>query len=66
MFSFEHQKSIALQTQPYKSKTYFQTSQKWGKYISKLHENGVLQSFDLKSYDEYESCLLGKNDQPFT
>ncbi|VFQ67784.1 unnamed protein product [Cuscuta campestris] len=33
------------------------------KRISKLHRSGMLESFDLESYDTCESCLLG-NDIP--
>ena len=28
--------------------------------ISKLHKEGILDSFDLESFETYESCLLGK------
>ena len=30
------------------------------KRISKLHQVGLLNSFDFESYDTCESCLLGK------
>ena len=37
------------------------------KRISKLHKDGLLESFDLESYDTCESCLLGKMTKtPFT
>ena len=37
------------------------------KRISKLHRDGLLESFDLESYDTCESCLLGKmTKSPFT
>ena len=37
------------------------------KRISKLHQVGVLNSFDFESYDTCESCLLGKmTKDPFT
>ena len=37
------------------------------KCISKLHQVGLLNSFDFKSYDTCESCLLGKmKKDPFT
>ncbi|VFQ87889.1 unnamed protein product, partial [Cuscuta campestris] len=37
------------------------------KCISKLHRSGMLESFDLESYDTCESCLLGKmTKSPFT
>ncbi|VFQ76223.1 unnamed protein product [Cuscuta campestris] len=37
------------------------------KRISKLHRSGILESFDLESYDTCESCLLGKmTKSPFT
>ncbi|VFQ61951.1 unnamed protein product, partial [Cuscuta campestris] len=37
------------------------------KRISKLHRSGMLESFDLESYDTCESCLLGKmTKSPFT
>jgi hypothetical protein len=28
--------------------------------MKKLHSNGLLTSFDFKSYETYEACLLGK------
>ncbi|VFQ80986.1 unnamed protein product [Cuscuta campestris] len=37
------------------------------KRISKLQQSGILESFDLESYDTCESCLLGKmTKSPFT
>ena len=37
------------------------------KRISKLHQVGLLNSFDFESYDTCESCLLGKmTKDPFT
>ena len=37
------------------------------KRISKLHQVGLLNSFDFESYDTCESCLLGKmTKNPFT
>ena len=37
------------------------------KHISKLHQVGLLNSFDFESYDTCESCLLGKmTKDPFT
>ena len=37
------------------------------KYISKLHQYGLLNSFDFKSYETCESYLLGKiTKKPFT
>ena len=30
------------------------------KHISKPHHDGLLELFDLESYDTCESCLLGK------
>ena len=37
------------------------------KRFSKLHQDGVLNSFDFESYDTCESCLLGKmTKDPFT
>ncbi len=35
--------------------------------ISRLHKDGLLESFDLESYDVCEPCLLGKMTKaPFT
>ena len=35
--------------------------------ISRLHQNGLLDSFDFESYEACESCLLGKMTKaPFT
>ena len=37
------------------------------KHISKLHTDGLLESFDYESYDTCKSCLLGKMTKaPFT
>ena len=37
------------------------------KHIKKLHENGLLSSFDFESYETCEACLLGKMTKtPFT
>ena len=37
------------------------------KRISKLHQNGLLNSFDYESFETCESCLLGKMTKiPFT
>ena len=37
------------------------------KRISKLYQNGFLNSFDFESYDVCESCLMGKmTKDPFT
>lgn len=37
------------------------------KHITKLQKDGILESFDLKSNDVCESCLLGKMTKvPFT
>jgi hypothetical protein len=37
------------------------------KCIEKLHKDGLLISFDFKSFDKYESCLLRKMTKaPFT
>ena len=37
------------------------------KCISKLHTNGLLDSFDMRSYETCESCLLGKmTKKPFS
>ncbi|MCR2847896.1 DDE-type integrase/transposase/recombinase [Weizmannia coagulans] len=37
------------------------------KRITKLHKDGLLNSFDLESYEVCESCLLGKmTKEPFT
>ena len=37
------------------------------KHISKLHQDGLLHSFDFGSYEVCESCLLGKMTKaPFT
>ena len=33
------------------------------KRILKLHQDGLIHSFGLKSFETCESCLLGKNDQ---
>ena len=33
------------------------------KRTSKLHKDGLLDSYDYESYDICESCLLEKNDQ---
>ena len=33
------------------------------KRISKLHQDGLLHSFDFESYEVCESCLLGKMTQ---
>ena len=30
------------------------------KHIFKLHQDGLIHSFDLESIETYESCLLGK------
>ena len=35
--------------------------------MKKLHEDGLLSSFDFESYETYEACLLGKMTKtPFT
>jgi hypothetical protein len=37
------------------------------KRIERLHKDGLLNSFDFKSFDTCESCLLGKMTKaPFT
>ena len=37
------------------------------KYISKLHQDGLLHSFDFESYEVCKSCFLGKMTKaPFT
>ena len=37
------------------------------KRLEKLHKDGLLSSFDFKSYEACESCLLGKMTKaPFT
>ena len=37
------------------------------KHIKKLHENGLLSSFDFESYETCEACLLGNMTKaPFT
>jgi len=35
--------------------------------MKRLHDDGLLTSFDFESYETYESCLLGKMTKvPFT